>query len=170
MGASSLFTRATRDIVYGVTDYFYANGLFARYAPVKPFVFLAEGDSVYQSLTWNGHRGGFAAFVQADYEPTQGFHLMLTAEAMNSGTAGEPVSYDGWVSAVWFLLPHVDHPVRRDLLEPRRAADPGEPGDVRAGDDVARAAPRLSLGAKCRPGRIHSACSSPFSASSPRGG
>jgi hypothetical protein len=108
LGASSLFTRATRDIVYGVTDYFYANGLFARYAPVKPLVFLAEGDSVYQSLTWNGHRGGFAAFVQADYEPTQGFHLMLTAEAMNSGTAGEPVSYDGWVSAVWFLLPHVD--------------------------------------------------------------
>jgi hypothetical protein len=27
---------------------------------------------------------------------------------MNSGASGEPASYDGWVSAVWFLLPHVD--------------------------------------------------------------
>jgi hypothetical protein len=108
LGASSLFTRATRDIVYGVTDYRYANGLFGRYSPAPPLVLLAEADSVYQSLTWNGHRGGFAAFVQADYEPTQGFHVMLTFESMNGGNSGEPSSFDGWASAVWFLLPHVD--------------------------------------------------------------
>ncbi len=59
-GASSLFTRATRDIVYGVTDYFYANGPFVRWSPVQPLVLLAEFDSVYQSLTWHGHRGGYA--------------------------------------------------------------------------------------------------------------
>jgi hypothetical protein len=113
-GASSLFTRATRDIVYGVTDYRYANGVFARYAPVEPLVLIAEADSVYQSLTWNGHRGGFAAFAQADYEPAQGFHVMLTGETMNSGTAGEPNSFDGWLSAVWFFLPHAD--VRVDTI------------------------------------------------------
>ena len=62
-GASSLFTRATRDIVYGVTDYRYANGAFVRYSPVQPLVLLAEFDSVYQSLTWNGHRGGYAGFA-----------------------------------------------------------------------------------------------------------
>ncbi|HEX4449023.1 MAG TPA: hypothetical protein VH044_19920, partial [Polyangiaceae bacterium] len=38
IGASSLFTRATRDIVYGVTDYRYANGVFVRYSPVQPLV------------------------------------------------------------------------------------------------------------------------------------
>jgi hypothetical protein len=107
-GASSLFTRATRDIVYDVTDYRYANGVFARYAPVQQLVLLGELDSVYQSLTWNGHRGGFAGFVQADYESIQGFHLMLTGETMNGGAGGEPTSYDGWLSAVWFCLPHVD--------------------------------------------------------------
>ncbi len=107
-GVSSMFTRATRDIVYGVTDYRYSNGPFVRYAPWQPLVLLAEFDSVYQSLTWNGHRGGYAGFAQADYEPTQGMHLMLTSEIMNSGASGEPASYDGWVSAVWFLLPHVD--------------------------------------------------------------
>jgi hypothetical protein len=108
VGASSLFTRATRDIVYGVTDYRYENGLFARYCPVTPLVFLAEADSVYQSLTWNGHRGGYAAFVQADYEPAQGAHLMLTGETMNGGSSGEPTSFDAWLSGVWFLFPHID--------------------------------------------------------------
>jgi hypothetical protein len=108
LGASSLFTRATRDIVYGVTDYRYANGVFARFSPVQPLVFLAEADSVYQSLTWHGHRSGFAGFAQADYEATQGFHVMLTGELMNGGAEQEPNSYDGWLSAVWFFLPHMD--------------------------------------------------------------
>jgi hypothetical protein len=107
-GVSSSFTRATRDIVFGVTDYRYANGVFARYSPAQALVLLAEADSVYQSLTWNGHRGGYAAFAQADYEPSQGFHFMLTGETMNSGTEGEPASFDGWLSAVWFFLPHMD--------------------------------------------------------------
>jgi hypothetical protein len=108
LGASSLFTRATRDIVYGVTDYRYANGVFLRYAPVKEVVLLAEADSVYQSLTWNGHRGGYAAFAQADVEPTQGVHLMLTGETMNGGSAGESPSFGGWVSLGWFFWSHVD--------------------------------------------------------------
>jgi hypothetical protein len=107
-GISSSFTRATRDIVYGVTDYRYENGVFARFAPVQDLVLLGEADSVYQSLTWNGHRGGYAAFLQADYESVQGFHLMVTGETMNSGTSDEPPSFDGWISAVWFCLPHVD--------------------------------------------------------------
>ena len=69
---------------------------------------LAEADSVYQSLTWNGHRGGYAALLQADYEAAAGVPLMLTGEAMNSGAEYEPSSLDGWLSAVWFCLPHVD--------------------------------------------------------------
>ena len=108
VGVSSLFTRATRDIIYSVTDYRYANGPFVRYSPVGQLVLFAEADWVYQSLTWNGHRSGYAAFVQGDYEPTQGLHLMVTAEAMNRGASGEPSSLDGWLSAVWFFLPHMD--------------------------------------------------------------
>jgi hypothetical protein len=108
VGASSLFTRATRDIVYGVTDYRFANGPFVRYSPVPALVLFGEADWVYQSLTWNGHRSGYAAFVQADYASVQGFHLMATGEIMNGGSRDEPASFDGWLSAVWFCLPHVD--------------------------------------------------------------
>jgi hypothetical protein len=133
-GASSLFTRATRDIVYGVTDYRYANGLFVRYSPVQPLVFLAEADSIYQSLTWNGHRGGFASFAQADYEPTQGFHVMLTGEWMNGGSAGEPDSFDGWFSAVWFALPHVD--LRFDGIYSKLGVPPTQAGSGGSYADV----------------------------------
>ena len=108
LGASSLFTRATRDIVYGVTDYRYANGVFGRYAPVQQVVLLAEMDSVYQSLTWHGHRGGYAGFIQADVEPAQGIHLMATGELMNTGSVGEPPSYSAWFSAAWFFWSHMD--------------------------------------------------------------
>ena len=108
VGASSLFTRASRDINFGVTDYRYANGLFGRYSPFQALVLLAEGDWIYQSLTWSGHRSGYAGFLQADYESVQGVHLMATGELMNSGADGEPTSFDAWLSAVWFFLPHVD--------------------------------------------------------------
>jgi hypothetical protein len=114
LGVSSMFTRATRDTVYGVTDYRASNGVFLRYSPVTPLVLLAEVDSVFQSLTWNGHRGGWGGFLQADYEPLQGFHVMLSLEGANGGQSGEPVSGGGWFSAVWFFLPHMD--LRMDAI------------------------------------------------------
>ncbi len=108
LGASSMMTRATRDIDFGVTDYRYVNGAFLRYSPNQEVVLLAEADSVYQSLTWNGHRGGYAAFAQADVEPTQGVHLILTGETMNGGSAGESPSFSGWLSLGWFFWSHMD--------------------------------------------------------------
>jgi hypothetical protein len=125
VGISSLFTRATRDIIYDYTDYRYANGPFLRYSPVPELVIMGEIDSVYQSITWHGHRAGFAGFLQADYEATQGLHLMLTGESMNGGTSGEPVSGDGWFSAVWFFLPHMD--LRLDGIY-SAVGVPGQPG------------------------------------------
>jgi hypothetical protein len=123
LGASSLFTRATRDIGYGVTDYRYANGLFARYSPFPALVVLGEGDWIYQSLTWMGHRSGYAGFLQADYESVHGVHLMATGELMNGGARDEPTSFDAWLSAVWFFLPHVD--IRFDGIYSSLGIPPG---------------------------------------------
>jgi hypothetical protein len=108
VGASSQFTRATRDIIYNVTDYRQAHGVFARVSPYQQLVLMAEVDWVYQSLTWNGHRGGYAGFLQADIEPVQGVHVMVTGESMDSGSAGEPSSFGAWLSGVWFFAPHMD--------------------------------------------------------------
>jgi hypothetical protein len=108
VGASSQFTRATRDITYNVTDYRQAHGVFARVSPYPQLVLMAEIDWVYQSLTWNGHRGGYAGFLQADIEPVQGVHFMVTGESMDGGSAGEPSSFGAWLSGVWFFAPHMD--------------------------------------------------------------
>jgi len=108
VGLSSLFTRARRDVYFRVTDYRQAHGLFLRYAPVQPLVVLAEADLVYQSLTWSGHRGGFAALLQTDWEAVQGVHFMLTGEAKNNGGVDEPPSFAGWFTAAWFFGRHVD--------------------------------------------------------------
>ncbi len=113
IGVSSLFTRARRDIYLGVTDYRQAHGVFARYSPGPLLAVLAEADWVYQSLTYHGHLGGYAAMVQADLEPIQGIHWMVTGEAKNDG--GDVASSFGvWFSAVWFLAPHAD--VRLDEI------------------------------------------------------
>ncbi|MET0593685.1 MAG: hypothetical protein ABW133_13360 [Polyangiaceae bacterium] len=107
-GVSGLFTRARRDLVYRVSDYRHAYGLFARYAPIEPLVFLAEADWIYESLTWNGHRSGYAALLQSDWEMARGIHFILTGETKNNGAVGEPASWGGWVSAMWFFAPHAD--------------------------------------------------------------
>jgi len=107
-GASSLFTRARRDIDFRVTNYRQAHGLFMRYAPVPGLVVLAEADWLYHSLTWNGHRAGGAALLQADWEPRQGVHLIVTGEGKNDGNVSEPNSYGAWLSTVWFFAPHAD--------------------------------------------------------------
>jgi hypothetical protein len=108
VGVSSLFTRARRDIVYRVTDYRQAHGLFARYSPTMPLAILAEGDWLYQSLTGSGHRAGYAGFLQADWEAKQGLHFMVTGETKNDGGVGEDASFGAWASAVWFFAPHAD--------------------------------------------------------------
>jgi len=107
-GLSGLFTRARRDLVYRVTDYRHAYGVFARYAPLEPLIFLAEADWLYESVTWNGNRSGYAAFLQSDWEMGRGIHFMLTGETKNNGTLNERPSFGGWVSGQWFFAPHAD--------------------------------------------------------------
>jgi hypothetical protein len=107
-----------------VTDYRHAYGVFVRYAPLEELALLAEGDWLYQSLTWKGHRGGFALMAQADWEPTRGLHVMLTGEAKNDGEVGETNSSAGWFSLVWFCAPHVD--VRFDNIYQRFGSASGE--------------------------------------------
>jgi hypothetical protein len=108
LGASSLFTRVRRDAIFHVTDYRQAHGVFARYAPVPELALFAETDWLYQSLTGVGHRAGYAAFVQADWEPKQGLHFILTTETKNDGGPSEIGSYGIGAGAAWFFAPHAD--------------------------------------------------------------
>ena len=109
LGVSSSVTRATRDIVYGITDYRYSNGVFARYSPVQPLVLLAEADSVYQSLTWERTSRRLCRVRPGRLRA----HAGLSRDADRGGDergheAAEPPSFDGWLSGVRFFLPHMD--------------------------------------------------------------
>lgn len=115
VGASSLMTYRELEPTYLRETWRHAHGLFARWsAPWEPLVVLAEADFVFRSPKNDFHREGFVGYVQADVEPIQGMHFLLTTEAQNVGVTGTPFSWGVWLSQQWFVLPHVD--VRLDNI------------------------------------------------------
>lgn len=110
VGAAQLVTR-------------HAHGAFFRWAPVKPVVLLAEADLLAWAGEPTGTRVGYAALAQADWEVTQGLHLMLTAESAHRGTAQAGPSLGAWASVVWYFFSHfelrLDNVLRRtDAVSP----------------------------------------------------
>lgn len=96
----------------------HAHGAFVRWAPVQALVLLAEADL----LAWTGpgraDRVGYAALVQADWEPVRGLHVMLTTENAHRGAGQQRgPSFGAWVSAAWYFFSHfelrLDNVVRR---------------------------------------------------------
>jgi hypothetical protein len=89
----------------------HAHGAFVRYNPAKPLVLMAEAD--FLANPGIGRPAGYVAMAQADFELTQGFHLIATGELLK-----DPVSTglakEGWGSLVWFFLPHMN--VRADVI------------------------------------------------------
>ncbi len=114
-GASSLITYAGRDIFLDVPDVRQAHGLFARATPAKPLVLLAEADLIADTTrpTSAASSLGAATMLQADVEPLQGLHLIVTGETLSPGGRAPDSSFGVWGSVDWFFLPHAD--VRFDL-------------------------------------------------------
>lgn len=112
VGASSLVTRAGTGLLTGEPTTRHAHGLFARYAPGTSLALLAEADLLAWQLP-SGSSLGYAALVQADWEPLQGLHLVGTGEA-GLGRAESRATYGAWASVVFYALPHVE--VRLDNI------------------------------------------------------
>ena len=123
IGVSSLITHAEADIatLAETSTNREAHGVFARVAVVPPVVLLAE----FNGLIKTDREFGYAGMLQADYEPVQGFHVMLTGEILDEGAStvtaasapaganqtrpglGEP-RLGGWLSLDWFFLPQLE--------------------------------------------------------------
>ncbi|MEZ4227436.1 MAG: hypothetical protein R3B13_41240 [Polyangiaceae bacterium] len=100
-----------------------AHGAFTRLVLAEPLVLLAEADTLHTSR----RKLGYVGMVQADYELTQGLHLIGSGEILDTGYR-EPASnvdvpkvagvgkprFGGWVSLDWFFLPQLE--LRVDLL------------------------------------------------------
>ena len=112
LGVSSLATHAARDLLLKAPNTRQAHGLFARYAPWKPLVLIGEGDVLVQHTPGSAKLVGLASMLQADVEPVQGLHFMLTGETYTPGKQAQ--SYGGWLGSAWFFAPHAD--VRVDFM------------------------------------------------------
>jgi hypothetical protein len=116
IGLSSLYTYAKKDRSSLETNVARgAHGGFLRTAIGDPFALLAEMNLLTESTT----KLGYVGFLQGDYEVIQGVHAMATLELVNRGlpksgpaVAAAPglgeAQLGGWLSAAWFMFPHVD--------------------------------------------------------------
>jgi hypothetical protein len=129
VGASGLLTRAEDDrLTRERSAIRYAHGLNARLGLSSKLSVLAEADVIKEK----GRGLGYVGFVQPDYEPIQGVHLMLTGEVLNPGqlqlddegaqAAADSVTtrYGVWGSVMWYFATHFD--LRVDVVSRQEAA------------------------------------------------
>ncbi len=101
-----------------------AHGLTMRWAAHRKFSVLAEANALFRTRA----NAGYVLFTQADYEPVQGLHFLLTGEVMDQGLAqpqaGQPLvepdpgmgkpKFGGWLSLDWFFFKQFEF--RTDLI------------------------------------------------------
>jgi hypothetical protein len=119
VGISSLITHAGADILNpsSLADTRQAHGAFVRAALGHELCLMSEADLLLHTQ----HKPGYVGFVQLDFEPVQGFHLLGTGETLDEGYPkgidesteprtpgiGKP-QLGGWLSAQWFFISHFD--------------------------------------------------------------
>jgi hypothetical protein len=108
-GLSSLVTHRSLDTVTLAETWRQVHGVFGRWAtPYEPLVFLGEWDYLFESSRDEFHRRGLIAYLQADWEPVQGVHVLATGEVNDVGAVRRYTSYGAWLSYAWFFAPHCD--------------------------------------------------------------
>ena len=133
VGVSSLVTHTEADRLLpdAPANTRQAHGATARIVPAAPLALLGEVDLLLSSQT----HPGFVGMVQADYEFAQGFHAILTGEALEPGSPvdagssplaagdildalglapGRGTKLGGWLTFCWFFFTHFD--ARIDLV------------------------------------------------------
>lgn len=115
VGGSALLTLSREDALTRVDNAIrYVYGINARYGISPKLAALGEFDILKEA----GRKGGLTGFVQLDYEPLRGLHLMLTGEVLDQGLLDRddvlPVRgagaarYGSWISVDWFFMNHFE--------------------------------------------------------------
>lgn len=92
LGVSSLTTRARYDVDTRLAGFWrQSHGLFGRWAVARPVVLMAEADVLVNASREQDAGLGFTSLLQADVEPVQGLHILLSGETLtpvgNLGTS-----------------------------------------------------------------------------------
>lgn len=114
LGVSSLIAASRADPQNQLGLVRHAHGLIARWSPAEPVSLLAEANFLVWQQPTLVDRLGFAALLQGDVEVMQGLHLIASLEGQHTGAGERGPSIGGWISAAWYVLPHVE--VRFDTI------------------------------------------------------
>jgi len=108
IGVSALVTRAELTLTAPNPGLHEVYALFARWAPIEKVGIVAEGDVFLNNTLGSGIlQPNAATWLQVDYEPFQGIHLMPAVETLNTYGVGG-TSFGAWLTLDWFCLPHTD--------------------------------------------------------------
>jgi hypothetical protein len=126
IGVSSMLTKAALDVDTREDRVRQAHGVFGRWAPVDALVIMGEEDLLHHYSEASKDTLGFAGYLQADLEVTQGVHLKGTGEWCDTDFGDtQPVLASGWATAQWFFVHNAD--VRLDAIYGRLECDATAP-------------------------------------------
>lgn len=108
LGVSSLVTSAALDPEVAVSAVRGAHGPFVRWGPTADLAVLAEVDVVHRTPEQVSTELGLVSLAGLDWELTRGVHGLLTFELETPRFQEALWSHRQWLSAVWFLYPHID--------------------------------------------------------------
>lgn len=108
LGVSSLVTWANADINAGVPTLRQSHGVFGRWAPAPWVALLGEVDAVIEYAAADNWGAGAVGWLQADFEPIQGIHIIPALEAAQIDETLALPTMGGWLSLSWFALPHTE--------------------------------------------------------------
>ena len=69
---------------------------------------LGEVDAVSDYAAENDWNVGAVGWLQADFEPIQGIHIIPAVEAAQVDETQALPTMGGWLSLSWFALPHTE--------------------------------------------------------------
>ena len=93
----------------GYTAVRHSYGAFYRLAPHEKLALMAEANLLINAFEKDGSvNTGHVAFVQADYEPWPGIHVMGTFEEKHSAFANATQDLGGWISGAYYPVPHTE--------------------------------------------------------------
>ena len=108
IGMSALITRAELTLASPSPGLHEVYAVFSRFAPIEQVGVVVEGDVFFNNNLGSGVlQPNGATWLQVDYEPIQGIHIMPAVETLNTyGIHG--TGFGTWLTLDWFCLPHTD--------------------------------------------------------------
>ena len=108
LGVSSLTTRARYDIDSRQPGFWrQAHGVFGRWAVARPVVLMGEADVLVNSSREQDAGLGYTGLLQADVEPVQGLHVLLSGEALKT-VGGAGTSVGAGLGVGFVVLPQLE--------------------------------------------------------------